>query len=113
MSILFVSLAIFWKKNNSIQPEQHPHQQNQGFNTQAGNDTILNVIGIIYVTLVLASILFPAVFISHNIITPHPLFMVHTMYTPIYVPSLVIPITFAIIRPKSIKIGIQAFPCYN
>jgi hypothetical protein len=113
MIILFGSLAIFWKKNNSIQPEQHPHQQNPGFNTQAGNDTILNVIGIIIITIVMASIFVPPVLAGQKIITPHPLFMVHTLYAMIYVPSLIIPITFAIIRPKSIKIGIQSFPCCN
>jgi magnesium-transporting ATPase (P-type) len=113
MITLFGGLAILWGKKISIQPEQHSLQQNQGFNTQAANDTILNVIGIIYVTLVLASILIPAVLISQNIITPHPLFMVHNFYILIYVPSLLVPITFAIIRPKSIKIGIQTFPCFN
>jgi hypothetical protein len=51
MITLFGGLAILWEKKNSIQPEHHAHQQNQGFNTQAGNDTILNVIGIIYVIL--------------------------------------------------------------
>jgi hypothetical protein len=55
---LIGSLAIFWEKNknransSTIHPEQHPHQQNQGFNTQDGNDTILNVMGILYVYLV-------------------------------------------------------------
>jgi hypothetical protein len=115
--ILFGSLAIFWKKINTIQPEQQPQQQNQGFNTQAGNDTILNVVGIIYVTIELALILVPPILASQNIIAPwtlaHPLFMVHTLYALIYVPSLVLPITYAIIRPKSIKIGIQTFPCCN
>jgi hypothetical protein len=63
--------------------------------------------------LVLASIIVLAFLAGQNIITPHPLFMVHNFYVLIYVPSLFIPITFAIIRPKSIKIGIQTFPCYN
>jgi hypothetical protein len=39
--------------------------------------------------------------------------MVNTMYALTYVPSLVIPITFAIIWPKSIKIGFQALSCFN
>jgi hypothetical protein len=36
--------------SSTVQPEQHPHQQNQGYNTQDGNDTILNVISILCVT---------------------------------------------------------------
>jgi hypothetical protein len=123
MILLLGSLAIFWKKikirtMSSVQPGQHPHQQQQqqqqqGFNNQAGNDTILNVIGIIYVTIVLALILVPSILAAQKIIPSHPLFMVNTVYGLIYVPSLVIPITFTIIRPKSIKIGIQALPCCN
>jgi hypothetical protein len=117
--VLFGSLAIFWKKiknrgnSSTVQPEQHPHQQNQGFNTQDGNDTILNVIGILCVTSVLLLMYVPAFLLVQKIIPPHPLFMVNTVYGLIYVPSLVIPITFAIIRPKSIKIGFQALPCFN
>jgi hypothetical protein len=113
---LFGSLAIFGKKiknranSSTVHPEQHPHQQNQGFNTQDGNDTILNVIGILYVTSVLVSILTVQKIIPSR---AHPLFMVNTMYALTYVPSLVIPITFAIIWPKSIKIGFQALPCFN
>jgi hypothetical protein len=81
-------LEILWGKKNSKQPEHHAHQQNQGFNTQAGNDTILNVIGIIYVVLVLASILVPTILAGQNIIKPHPLFMVHNFYVLIYVPHV-------------------------
>jgi sterol desaturase/sphingolipid hydroxylase (fatty acid hydroxylase superfamily) len=117
---LFGSLAIFWKKlknranSSTIHPEQHPHQQpNQRLNTQDGNDTILNVIGILYVTSVLVIMYVPAILSVQKIIPPHPLFMVNTVYGVIYVPSLVIPITFAIIWPKSIKIGFQALPCFN
>jgi hypothetical protein len=119
MLILFGSLAILFKKiknranSSTVQPDQHPHQQNQGFNTQDGNATIVNVIGIIYVTIVLASIYVPTLLAALKIIPPHPLFMVNTFYGLIYVPSLVIPISYAIIWPKSIKIGIQAFPCCN
>jgi hypothetical protein len=116
---LFGSLAIFWKKNknkansSTVQPEQHPHQQNQGFNTQDGNDTILNVISIIYVTSVLVVMYVPTILAVLKIISPHPLFVVNTVYGLNYVPSLVIPMTFAIIWPKSIKIGFQALPCFN
>jgi hypothetical protein len=117
--ILFGSLVILCKKikkranSSSVQPEQHAHQQNQAYNCQAGNDNIVNVIGIIYVTIVLALLLVPALLLAEEIIPPHPLYLVNNWYAFIYVPSLVIPITFAIIWPKSIKIGIQAFPCYN
>jgi hypothetical protein len=114
--ILFGSLAIFCKKmknrnisSSPIQPEQHP----QGFNTQSGNDTIVTVMGIIYVTIALASIIVPALLRTQEIIGPHPFFIVNNSYGLIYVPSLVIPITFAIIWPKSIKIGIQSCPCCN
>jgi cytochrome c biogenesis factor len=120
MLILFGSLAILFKKiknranSSSVHPEQHsPHQQNQGYNCQAGNATIVNVMGIIYVTIVLSSIYVPIILAALKIIPPHPLFMVNTFYGAIYVPSLVIPITYAIIWPKSIKIGIQTFPCFN
>jgi hypothetical protein len=92
MIILFGSCAIFWKKikkSSSIHPEQHPHQQNQGFNTQSDND-----IGIIYVAIVFASILVPGFLIAQQIIPPTPLYMINTLYGAIYVPSLVIPITF-------------------
>jgi hypothetical protein len=113
-------LAIFWKKiknranSSTVQPEQHPYQQNQGYNTQDGNDTILNGIGILYVTSVLVLMYVPTIFAAQKIITPHPLFMVNLLYGLIYVPtSLVIPFTFAIIWPKSIKFGIQALPCCN
>jgi hypothetical protein len=116
---LFGSLAIFWKKNknransSTVQPEEHPHQQNQGFNTQDGNHTILNVIGILYVTSVLVILYVPIILVDQKIIPPHPLFIINTVYGLIYVPSLVIPMTFAIIWPKSIKIGFQALPCFN
>jgi uncharacterized membrane protein YkgB len=108
--ILFGSLVILCKKikkranSSSVQPEQHAHQQNQAYNCQAGNDNIVNVIGIIYVTIVLDLLL---------VRRHYYLYLVNNWYAFIYVPSLVIPITFAIIWPKSIKIGIQAFPCYN
>jgi uncharacterized protein YqhQ len=117
--LLFGSLAIFWKKiknranSSTVQPEQHPHQQNQGYNTQDGNDTILNVIGILCVTSVLVSMYVPTVLAAEKIIQPDPLFMVNLFYGIFYVPSLVIPFTFAIVRPKSIKIGFQALPCCN
>jgi hypothetical protein len=117
--ILFGSLAIFWKKiknranSSTVQPEQHPHQQNQGYNTQDGNDTILNVISILCVTSVLVSMYVPIILAAQKIIQPNPLFMVNIFYGLFYVPSLVIPFTFAIIRPKSIKIGIQSLPCCN
>jgi sterol desaturase/sphingolipid hydroxylase (fatty acid hydroxylase superfamily) len=117
MIILFGSVAILGKKiknrhnSSAIQPQQHPQQQ--WYNSQDGNDTILNVINIIYVTIVLASINVPALLIGLKIIPPHPLFLVNFFYAVIYVPSLVLPISFAIIQPKSIKIGIQAFPCCN
>jgi uncharacterized protein YqhQ len=117
--ILIGSLAIFWKKfknranSSTVHPEQHPQQQNQVFNTQDGNDTILNVMGILYVFSVLVITYVPTFLAAQNIIPPHPLFMVNTAYGLIYVPSLVMPITFAIIRPKSIKIGFQALPCCN
>jgi hypothetical protein len=116
---LFGSLAIFWKKmknranSSTVQPEQHSHQQNQGFNTQDGNVTILNVIGILYVTIVLFSIIVPIVLTSQKIIPTHSLLMVNLAYGLSYLPSLVIPFTFAIVRPKSIKIGFQALPCCN
>jgi hypothetical protein len=116
---LFGSLAIIWKKfknkatSSTVQPEQHPHQQNQGFNTQDGNDTILNVIGILYVTSVLLIMYVPTILVVQKIIPPHPLLLVNTVYGLNYVPSLVIPSTFAIIWPKSIKIGFQALPCFN
>jgi hypothetical protein len=113
--ILFGSVAILGKKIktranlSAVQPEQHPQQQ--GYNCHVGNDTILNVMSIIYVTIVLASIYVPGILIGQKFIPPHPLFVVNTFYGIIYVPSLVLPISFAIIHPKSIKIGIQAFPC--
>jgi hypothetical protein len=51
--VLFGGFAIVLQKikiktisSSAIQPEQH--QQSQGFNTQSGNVTIVNVIGIIY-----------------------------------------------------------------
>jgi hypothetical protein len=115
--ILFGSVAILGKKVNyranssAVQPELNP--QHQGYNSQAGNDPILNVISIIYVTIVLATIYVPLLLARKKIIPPHPLFLVNTFYGVIYVPSLVLPISFAIIHPKSIKIGIQAFPCCN
>jgi sterol desaturase/sphingolipid hydroxylase (fatty acid hydroxylase superfamily) len=117
--LLIGSLAIFWKKFNNransstVHPEQHPHQQNQGFNNQNGNDTILNVMGILIVTSVLVIMYVPTVLISQKIIPPHPLVMVNAAYGLNYVPSLVLPITFAFFRPKSIKIGFQALPCCN
>jgi hypothetical protein len=108
----------FWEKKLKIERILLPSTQNnnilinkiKGFNTQDGNDTILNVIGNLYVTSVLVSILVVQKIIPSR---AHPLFMVNTMYALTYVPSLVIPITFAIIWPKSIKIGFQALPCFN
>jgi hypothetical protein len=111
LAIVFQKIKIRTISSSAIQPEQHQH--NQGFNTQAGNATIVNVIGIIYVTIALASIIAPTLLLTQNFISPHPFFMVNNWYGLIYVPSLVVPITFAIIWPKSIKIGIQAFPCCN
>jgi hypothetical protein len=118
--LLFGSLAIFWKKiknranSSTVQPEQqHPHQQNQGYNTQDGNDTILNVISILCVTSVLVSMYVPTLLAAQKIIPSNPLFMVNLGYGLFYVPSVVIPFTFAFMWPKSIKIGIQALPCCN
>jgi cytochrome c biogenesis factor len=120
MTILLLgSLAIFWKKNknransSTVQPEQHPHQQNQGYNTQDGNDTILNVFCILCVTSVLLTMYVPTILDALKIIQPDPLFKVNLLYGLFYVPSLVIPFTFAIVWPKSIKIGFQALPCCN
>jgi hypothetical protein len=112
LSSLIIGKKIKNRANSSsVQPEQHP--QNQEFNCQAANETLLNVIGIIYVSIALALILVPSLLIGLKIIPPHPLVIVNSYYGIIYFQSLVMPITFAIIRPKSIKIGIQAFPCYN
>jgi hypothetical protein len=45
-AIVFQKIKIRTISSIAIQPEQH--QQSQGFNTQSGNATIVNVIGIIY-----------------------------------------------------------------
>jgi hypothetical protein len=106
----------FCSKRLKIEPILLPsNQTNILINKIKGStlNTIVNVIGIIYVTIVLASIYVPTLLAALKIIPPHPLFMVNTFYGLIYVPSLVIPISYAIIWPKSIKIGIQAFPCCN
>jgi hypothetical protein len=118
MIILSGIVAILGKKiknranYSAVLPQQHPQQQ--GYNSQADNDNLLNDMSIVYVTIVtMASIFVPAFLIGQNIIPPHPFFLVNTVYGMIYVPSLVLPITFAINQPISIKIGIQAFPCCN
>jgi hypothetical protein len=103
--ILFGSVAILGKKiknranSSAVQPEVNP--QHQGYNGQAGNDTILNVLSIIYVTIVLATIYVPTLLAGQKIIPPHPLFLVNTFYGLIYVPSLVFTNIFCYHPPKN------------